>query len=121
LNVLLQIQQSIANHVVFTKEEHMRPFNDFVKSNFDAARRYDNIMISYLSENTLICIGCFHLILITLAGVDKSCSFDLCVVGFSWTSHQTALPVTPSTTACPSSVMATFWPCTGCCGTTRKR
>lgn len=36
---VLQILQSIANHVLFTKEEHMRPFNDFVKSNFDAARR----------------------------------------------------------------------------------
>ena len=35
----LQILQSIANHVLFTKEEHMRPFNDFVKNNFDAARR----------------------------------------------------------------------------------
>lgn len=34
-----QILQSIANHVLFTKEEHMRPFNDFVKSNFEAARR----------------------------------------------------------------------------------
>lgn len=36
---VFQILQSIANHVLFTKEEHMRPFNDFVKSNFDAARR----------------------------------------------------------------------------------
>lgn len=36
---IVQILQSIANHVLFTKEEHMRPFNDFVKSNFDAARR----------------------------------------------------------------------------------
>ncbi|MEJ1272371.1 hypothetical protein NN561_003221 [Cricetulus griseus] len=36
---LYQILQSIANHVLFTKEEHMRPFNDFVKSNFDLARR----------------------------------------------------------------------------------
>ena len=36
---LLQILQSIANHVLFTKEEHMRSFNDFVKSNFDSARR----------------------------------------------------------------------------------
>ncbi|KAK1800763.1 hypothetical protein P4O66_005953 [Electrophorus voltai] len=35
-----QILQSIANHVLFTKEEYMRPFNDFVKSNFDAARRF---------------------------------------------------------------------------------
>lgn len=39
-SALVQILQSIANHVLFTKEEHMRPFNDFVKSNFDAARRY---------------------------------------------------------------------------------
>lgn len=37
--LILQILQSIANHVLFTKEEHMRPFNDFVKSNFDSARR----------------------------------------------------------------------------------
>ncbi|EGV94354.1 Neurofibromin [Cricetulus griseus] len=37
---LYQILQSIANHVLFTKEEHMRPFNDFVKSNFDLARRF---------------------------------------------------------------------------------
>lgn len=37
--LFLQILQSIANHVLFTKEEHMRPFNDFVKSNFDSARR----------------------------------------------------------------------------------
>uniref|UniRef100_A0A4W5KLB6 Neurofibromin n=1 Tax=Hucho hucho TaxID=62062 RepID=A0A4W5KLB6_9TELE len=40
LKLMSKIQQSIANHVVFTKEEHMRPFNDFVKSNFDAARRF---------------------------------------------------------------------------------
>lgn len=39
LCIFLQILQSIANHVLFTKEEHMRPFNDFVKSNFDSARR----------------------------------------------------------------------------------
>lgn len=36
----VQILQSIANHVLFTKEEHMRPFNDYVKSNFEAARKY---------------------------------------------------------------------------------
>ncbi|XP_039612599.1 neurofibromin isoform X2 [Polypterus senegalus] len=40
LKLMSKILQSIANHVVFTKEEHMRPFNDFVKSNFDAARRF---------------------------------------------------------------------------------
>ncbi|CAI5794903.1 neurofibromin isoform X1 [Podarcis lilfordi] len=40
LKLMSKVLQSIANHVLFTKEEHMRPFNDFVKSNFDAARRF---------------------------------------------------------------------------------
>ncbi|KTF96675.1 hypothetical protein cypCar_00009928 [Cyprinus carpio] len=40
LKLVSKILQSIANHVLFTKEEHMRPFNDFVKSNFNAARRF---------------------------------------------------------------------------------
>ncbi|XP_065116701.1 neurofibromin isoform X1 [Paramisgurnus dabryanus] len=40
LKLVSKILQSIANHVLFTKEEHMRPFNDFVKSNSDAARRF---------------------------------------------------------------------------------
>lgn len=40
VSLFSQILQSIANHVLFTKEEHMRPFNDFVKNNFEAARRY---------------------------------------------------------------------------------
>ncbi|TRY54116.1 hypothetical protein DNTS_031164 [Danionella cerebrum] len=40
LKLMSKILQSIANHVLFTKEEHMRSFNDFVKSNFDASRRF---------------------------------------------------------------------------------
>ncbi|XP_019943811.1 neurofibromin isoform X1 [Paralichthys olivaceus] len=40
LKLMSKILQSIANHVLFTKEEYMRPFNDFVKSNFDSARRF---------------------------------------------------------------------------------
>ncbi|KAL2095360.1 hypothetical protein ACEWY4_010079 [Coilia grayii] len=40
LKLMSKILQSIANHVLFTKEEHMRPFNDFVKSNFDDARKF---------------------------------------------------------------------------------
>ncbi|KAK2831420.1 hypothetical protein Q7C36_016506 [Tachysurus vachellii] len=40
LKLMSKILQSIANHVLFTKEEHMRPFNDFVKNNFEAARRF---------------------------------------------------------------------------------
>jgi len=37
---MCKIMQNIANHVLFTKELHMRPFNDFLKTNFDAARRF---------------------------------------------------------------------------------
>ncbi|XP_047661070.1 neurofibromin isoform X2 [Tachysurus fulvidraco] len=40
LKLMSKILQSIANHVLFTKEEHMRPFNDFVKNNFEAARKF---------------------------------------------------------------------------------
>uniref|UniRef100_A0A3Q2XZV9 Neurofibromin 1 n=1 Tax=Hippocampus comes TaxID=109280 RepID=A0A3Q2XZV9_HIPCM len=40
LKLMSKILQSIANHVLFTKEEHMRPFNDFVKNNFDSARSF---------------------------------------------------------------------------------
>ncbi|XP_053502361.1 neurofibromin isoform X1 [Ictalurus furcatus] len=40
LKLMSKILQSIANHVLFTKEEYMRPFNDFVKNNFEAARRF---------------------------------------------------------------------------------
>jgi len=39
LTLMCKIMQNIANHVLFTKELHMRPFNDFLKTNFDAARR----------------------------------------------------------------------------------
>ncbi|XP_074045098.1 neurofibromin isoform X7 [Macrotis lagotis] len=40
LKLMSKILQSIANHVLFTKEEYMRPFNEFVKRNFDVARRF---------------------------------------------------------------------------------
>ncbi|KAM9455573.1 neurofibromin-like isoform 1-T1 [Clarias gariepinus] len=40
LKLMSKILQSIANHVLFTKEEHMRPFNDYVKGNFEAARKF---------------------------------------------------------------------------------
>jgi len=40
LTLMCKIMQNIANHVLFTKELHMRPFNDFLKTNFDSARRF---------------------------------------------------------------------------------
>ena len=39
LTLMCKIMQNIANHVLFTKEQHMRPFNDFLKHNFDSGRR----------------------------------------------------------------------------------
>ena len=35
-----KILQNIANHVEFSKEQHMVCFNDFVRSNFEAGRRF---------------------------------------------------------------------------------
>ena len=40
LTLMCKIMQNIANHVLFTKEQHMRPFNDFLKANFDSGRRF---------------------------------------------------------------------------------
>ncbi|KAK2173204.1 hypothetical protein NP493_892g01057 [Ridgeia piscesae] len=40
LTLMCKIMQNIANHVLFTKEQHMRPFNDFLKANFDFGRRF---------------------------------------------------------------------------------
>ncbi|XP_074643053.1 neurofibromin-like [Tubulanus polymorphus] len=40
LTLCCKIMQNIANHVQFTKEQHMKPFNTFLKSNFEAGRRF---------------------------------------------------------------------------------
>ncbi|KAK2156732.1 hypothetical protein LSH36_206g01021 [Paralvinella palmiformis] len=40
LTLMCKIMQNIANHVLFTKEQHMRPFNDFLKTNFESGRRF---------------------------------------------------------------------------------
>lgn len=40
LMLVSKILQSIANHVEFSKEKHMLPFNDFLRENFEAARRF---------------------------------------------------------------------------------
>ena len=39
LMLMSKILQSIANHVEFSKEQHMLAFNDFLRSNFEAGRR----------------------------------------------------------------------------------
>lgn len=36
---MCKIMQNIANHLQFTKENHMRTFNEFLKTNFEAGRR----------------------------------------------------------------------------------
>ncbi|XP_063853822.1 neurofibromin-like isoform X3 [Scylla paramamosain] len=40
LMLMSKILQNIANHVEFSKEQHMFPFNDFVRQHFEAARRF---------------------------------------------------------------------------------
>ncbi|XP_077293081.1 neurofibromin 1 [Arctopsyche grandis] len=40
LMLMSKILQNIANHVEFSKEQHMLPFNDFLRANFEIARRF---------------------------------------------------------------------------------
>lgn len=40
LMLLSKILQNIANHVEFSKEQHMLPFNDFLRSHFETGRRF---------------------------------------------------------------------------------
>lgn len=40
LMLMSKILQNIANHVEFSKEQHMIPFNDFLRQHFEIARRY---------------------------------------------------------------------------------
>ncbi|XP_022248395.1 neurofibromin-like, partial [Limulus polyphemus] len=40
LMLMSKILQNTANHVEFSKEQHMLPFNDFLRSNFDIGRRW---------------------------------------------------------------------------------
>lgn len=40
LMLMSKILQNIANHVEFSKEQHMVPFNDFLRANFENGRRW---------------------------------------------------------------------------------
>jgi neurofibromin 1 len=40
LMLMSKILQNIANHVEFSKEQHMLMFNDFLAKNFEACRRF---------------------------------------------------------------------------------
>lgn len=40
LMLMSKILQNIANHVEFSKEQHMLPFNDFLRANFELGRRF---------------------------------------------------------------------------------
>ncbi|XP_077995279.1 neurofibromin-like isoform X2 [Glandiceps talaboti] len=40
LMLMSKVMQSIANHVPFTKQQHMRVFNDFLKTNFESGRKF---------------------------------------------------------------------------------
>jgi hypothetical protein len=43
LMLMSKILQNIANHVEFSKEQHMLPFNDFLRAHFEIGRRWDMI------------------------------------------------------------------------------
>lgn len=49
LMLVSKILQNIANHVEFGKEQHMLPFNDFIRKHFETARRFF-IKIAYECE-----------------------------------------------------------------------
>lgn len=40
LMLMSKILQNIANHVEFSKEQHMIPFNDFLKAHFEVGRKF---------------------------------------------------------------------------------
>ncbi|KAK3767382.1 hypothetical protein RRG08_049749 [Elysia crispata] len=40
LTLMCKIMQNIANHLLFSKEIHMFPFNEFLKNNFELGRRF---------------------------------------------------------------------------------
>lgn len=39
LMLMSKILQNIANHVEFSKEQHMLPFNHFLRAHFEAGRK----------------------------------------------------------------------------------
>lgn len=45
LMLMSKILQNIANHVEFSKEQHMLCFNDFLRANFEAGRRYKTMIV----------------------------------------------------------------------------
>ena len=51
LMLMSKILQNIANHVEFSKEQHMVCFNDFVRSNFEAGRRFF-IQVNYFDSKS---------------------------------------------------------------------
>ncbi|XP_020613799.1 neurofibromin-like [Orbicella faveolata] len=46
LMLLSKVLQNLANHVLFTKEKHMEPFNGFLQANFDKARKFFSVISS---------------------------------------------------------------------------
>ena len=139
---MCKIMQNIANHVLFTKEQHMRCFNDFLKTNFEAGRR------SVFSVRLATVKSRFEVVFyipvvrnrkaaLLKKGLNgKSAERNATnrifaarfhveirnsVVGSSSRSRPNATRTTRTTTACRSSATRTCSPCTACCGSTRRR
>ncbi|XP_015765754.1 PREDICTED: neurofibromin-like [Acropora digitifera] len=68
LKLLSKILQNLGNHVLFTKEQHMEPFNGFLQANFEKARDFfsaissncpskrdeDNTSYSFISDSSVL-------------------------------------------------------------------
>ena len=102
LTLMCKILQSTANHVLFTKEQHMRVFNEFLKANFEVGRKCErqcNLpprFVYHASERVFV------------------------FAGFSWRSRPTVRRSTQERTAAPSSATPTCSHCIVCSGSTRS-
>lgn len=59
LMLMSKILQNIANHVEFSKEQHMLPFNDFLRANFELGRRYVTKTSNLEPYTALLCLWQF--------------------------------------------------------------
>lgn len=73
---MCKIMQNIANHLQFTKENHMRGFNDILKNNFEAGRRYveyklNKIFMASLQNKVFTCSWISSIVEVQLGSSSK--------------------------------------------------
>ena len=72
LMLVSKILQNIANHVEFSKEQHMLPFNDFVRGNFEGGRRF---FVQIASDCETVEQGTYVVLLSSVAQIQISTAF----------------------------------------------